>query len=48
MKSDTTEIGKIILETKLQECIFTLGVKIQNLKINFKTGGTWRRSGNDH
>ena len=24
---------------------YNLGVKIQNLKVNFKTGGTWRRVG---
>ena len=24
---------------------YTLGVKIRNLKVNFKTGGTWRRVG---
>ena len=25
-----------------------LGVKIRNLKIDFKTRGTWRRMGNEH
>ena len=31
--------SKVITET----CIPTLGVKIRNLKVDFKTGGTWRR-----
>ena len=25
--------------------VYNLGVKIQNLKLNFKTGGTWRQVG---
>ena len=25
--------------------VSTLGVKIRNLKVDFKTGGTWRRVG---
>ena len=25
--------------------MYTLGVKVRNLKVEFKTGGTWRRIG---
>ena len=31
--------------TEISEESSTLGVKIRNLKVDFKTGGTWRQVG---
>ena len=28
--------------------MFSLGVKVRNMKMDFNTGGTWRRVGNEH
>ena len=39
-------IGKFLIIIFLQILeSYTLGVKIRNLKVDFKTGGTWHRVG---
>ena len=34
-----------VFDVKILIGIYRLGVKIRNLKVNFKTGGTWLRVG---
>ena len=41
-----SKVGPIDLHVlQIRAEIFKLGVKIRNLKVNFKTGGTWRHVG---
>ena len=40
-----TQLQRCRVEKKVLEQVCTLGVKIRNLKVNFKTAGTWRRVG---
>ena len=50
--NDKTDIGAKLHDFVNEKCgclyltqKSTLGVKIRNLKVDFKTGGTWRRVG---
>ena len=45
MQEVTVTVTITFLKVTNPTLVSILGIKIRNLKVNFKTGGTWRRVG---